>query len=299
MPYVIEQLLNGFSIGAQYALLALGLAIVFSVMRLVNFAHGEFIGVAGYAMYALAATGISDLIALLLFGIVAVVVVAFLLERIAFRPVRHASPTTGMLTAFGVGIVLQNLFLLLVSPRPKALPALSVLNDKITIGPATLTILQILEVGVTTVAIAVLVWFLRSTRIGLAMRAASLDFTTVRLMGMRANRVIAVAFGISGLLASLAAIFFIARRGAIDPFMGLLPVLKAYVACVLGGFGSLPGAVVGGLLLGFTEVALVVALPDRLAGLRDASVFLIVAAILVLRPQGILGRRVELGDKTA
>jgi branched-chain amino acid transport system permease protein len=299
VPYVIEQLLNGFSIGAQYALLALGLAIVFSVMRLVNFAHGEFIGVAGYAMYALAATGISDLIALLLFGIVAVVVVAFLLERIAFRPVRHASPTTGMLTAFGVGIVLQNLFLLLVSPRPKALPALSVLNDKITIGPATLTILQILEVGVTTVAIAVLVWFLRSTRIGLAMRAASLDFTTVRLMGMRANRVIAVAFGISGLLASLAAIFFIARRGAIDPFMGLLPVLKAYVACVLGGFGSLPGAVVGGLLLGFTEVALVVALPDRLAGLRDASVFLIVAAILVLRPQGILGRRVELGDKTA
>ena len=299
MPYVIEQLLNGFSIGAQYALLALGLAIVFSVMRLVNFAHGEFIGVAGYAMYALAAMGVSDLISLLLFGIVAVVVVAFLLERIAFRPVRHASPTTGMLTAFGVGIVLQNLFLLLVSPRPKALPALSVLNDKITLGPATLTILQTLEVGVTTVAIAVLVWFLRSTRIGLAMRAASLDFTTVRLMGMRADRVIAVAFGISGLLASLAAIFFIARRGAIDPFMGLLPVLKAYVACVLGGFGSLPGAVVGGLLLGFTEVALVVALPDRLAGLRDASVFLIVAAILVLRPQGILGRRVELGDKTA
>lgn len=299
MPYVIEQLLNGFSIGAQYALLALGLAIVFSVMRLVNFAHGEFIGVAGYAMYALAAMGVSDLISLLLFGIVAVVVVALLLERIAFRPVRHASPTTGMLTAFGVGIVLQNLFLLLVSPRPKALPALSVLNDKITLGPATLTILQILEVGVTTVAIAVLVWFLRSTRIGLAMRAASLDFTTVRLMGMRANRVIAVAFGISGLLASLAAIFFIARRGAIDPFMGLLPVLKAYVACVLGGFGSLPGAVVGGLLLGVTEVALVVALPDRLAGLRDASVFLIVAAILVLRPQGILGRRVELGDKTA
>lgn len=299
MSYLIEQLLNGFSIGAQYALLALGLAIVFSVMRLVNFAHGEFIGVAGYSMYAFAATGVSDLIALLLFGVASVVVVALLIERIAFRPVRDASPTTGMLTAFGVGIVLQNLFLLLVSPRPKALPALSVLNHEITIGPARLTILQMSEVGVTSVAIALLVWFLRSTRIGLAMRAASLDFTTVRLMGMRANRVIAVAFGISGLLASLAAIFFIARRGAIDPFMGLLPVLKAYVACVLGGFGSLPGAVVGGLLLGFTEVALVVALPDRLAGLRDASVFLIVAAILVLRPQGILGRRVELGDKTA
>ncbi|MEN2978269.1 branched-chain amino acid ABC transporter permease [Tistrella bauzanensis] len=299
MDYLIEQALNGFSIGAQYALLALGLAIVFSVMGLVNFAHGEFIGVAGYAMFAMAAMGMTNPWLLVVFGVVTVVLVALVLERVAFRSVRDAPPTTGLLTAFGVGIVLQNLFLLMVSPRPKAVPALSVLNTPVDLAGFTVTALQMLEVGVTAVAIGALVWFLRATRIGLAMRAAALDFTTVRLMGMRANRVIAAAFAISGLLASIAAIFFIARRGAIDPFMGLLPVLKAFVACVLGGFGSLPGAVVGGLLLGFVEVMLIVILPDKLAGLRDASVFLIVGAILVFRPQGILGRRVELGDKTA
>lgn len=299
MDYLIEQALNGFSIGAQYSLLALGLAIVFSVMGLVNFAHGEFIGVAGYAMFAMAAMGMTDPWLLVVFAMATVTLVALVLERVAFRPVRNAPPTTGLLTAFGVGIILQNLFLLMVSPRPKAVPELSALNRTVEVAGHDFTILQFLEVGVTSVAIAGLVWFLRGTRIGLAMRAAALDFTTVRLMGMRANRVIATAFAISGLLASIAAIFFIARRGAIDPFMGLLPVLKAFVACVLGGFGSLPGAVVGGLLLGLVEVMLIVLLPDRLAGLRDASVFLIVGVILVFRPQGILGRRVELGDKTA
>ena len=186
-----------------------------------------------------------------------------------------------------------------VSPRPKAVPAIAVLNTTVDIGSFTFTILQFLEAGVTAIAIVLLVIFMRRTKLGLAMRAAAHDFTTVRLMGVRANRVIATAFAISGFLAGLAAIFFIARRGAIDPFMGLLPVLKAFVACVLGGFGSLPGAVVGGLVLGILEVVLIILLPDFLAGLRDAAVFFIIGAILVGRPQGILGKKAELGDKTA
>ena len=299
MQYVAEQALNALSIGAEYSLLALGLAIVFSVMGLVNFAHGELLGVGGYIMYAMALFGVGEIWMILPVCLLTVVITAVLLERVAFRPVRQAPATTGLLTAFGVSIILQNVFLMGVSPRPKAVPAVAVLNTTVDIGSFTFTILQFLEAGVTAVAIVLLVIFMRRTKLGLAMRAAAYDFTTVRLMGIRANRVIATAFAISGFLAGLAAIFFIARRGAIDPFMGLLPVLKAFVACVLGGFGSLPGAVVGGLVLGILEVVLIIVLPDILAGLRDAAVFFIVGAILVWRPQGILGKKAELGDKTA
>ena len=299
MQYVAEQALNALSIGAEYSLLALGLAIVFSVMGLVNFAHGELLGVGGYIMYAMALFGVGEIWMILPVCVLTVVITAVLLERVAFRPVRRAPATTGLLTAFGVAIILQNVFLMGVSPRPKAVPAVAVLNTTVDIGSFTFTILQFLEAGVTAIAIVLLVIFMRRTKLGLAMRAAAYDFTTVRLMGIRANRVIATAFAISGFLAGLAAIFFIARRGAIDPFMGLLPVLKAFVACVLGGFGSLPGAVVGGLVLGILEVVLIIVLPDILAGLRDAAVFFIVGAILVWRPQGILGKKAELGDKTA
>jgi len=295
MQYIVEQGLNALSIGAEYALLALGLAIVFSIMGLVNFAHGELLGVGGYAMYAVLLFGIGDLWVILGTAVIAVVVYAVLLERIAFRPVRHAPATTGLLTAFGVSIVLQNIFLLTVSPRPKSIPPLSVLNTTVLIGDYTFSILQFFEAGVTAIAITLLVLFLRRTRLGMAMRAAAHDFTTVRLMGIRANRVIATAFAISGALAGIAAIFFLARRGAVDPFMGLVPVLKAFVACVLGGFGSLVGAVVGGLLLGGLEVAILLLLPEGLGGLRDAAVFFGVGALLVWRPQGLVGRKGELG----
>ena len=299
MQYVAEQMFNALSIGAEYSLLALGLAIVFSVMGLVNFAHGEMIGVGGYIMYAMVLFGMGEIWMILPVCMLTVVITAVLLERVAFRPVRRAPATTGLLTAFGVSIILQNVFLLGVSPRPRTVPPVAVLNTTVDIGSFTFTILQFLEAGVTAIAIVLLVIFMKRTKVGLAMRAAAYDFTTVRLMGMRANRVIATAFAISGFLAALAAIFFIARRGAIDPYMGLLPVLKAFVACVLGGFGSLPGAVIGGLVLGILEVTLIIVLPDALAGLRDAAVFFIVGAILVWRPQGILGKKAELGDKTA
>ena len=133
--------------------------------------------------------------------------------------------------------------------------------------------------------------------IGIAMRAAVLEFSTVRLMGIRANRVIATAFAISGFLAGVAAVFIVARSGAITPHMGFLPVLKAFIACVVGGFGSLPGAVVGGLLIGITEVGVLITLPQEYGGLKDAVVFSLIGLILVLRPQGIMGVISELGDK--
>ncbi|MXQ07391.1 branched-chain amino acid ABC transporter permease [Alphaproteobacteria bacterium GH1-50] len=297
MDYAIQQMVNALSFGAEYALLALGLAIVFSVMGLVNFAHGDVIAVGGYTMVAFAAIVTANPWIVILGAIVAAALTSVLLERVAFRPVRYADPTTGLLTAFGVSIVLQNLFLLFVSPRPIAVTSLYFMDVPIEMFGVQVSSLQLLESVTTVLVIVGLTLFLNRSVWGLAMRAASLDFEMVRLMGIRANRVFALAFLISGLLAGLACIFIMARRGSVDPHLGFNPVLKAFVACVVGGFGSLPGAVLGGFLLGAVEVGMLVLLPQEYGGMKDAFVFGIIALILVWRPNGILSPAVEKGDK--
>jgi len=297
IDYVVQQSLNALSFGAEYALIALGLAIVFSIMGLVNFAHGEVIAIGGYSMMVMAAIAFKNPIIIIVGAIFASVIMAVFLERIAFRPVRYADATTGLLTAFGVSLILQNLFLLLVSPRPIAVTSMYFLDWPIKLGSIRISSLQIFETVATLLAILFLVLFLKRSFLGIAMRAASLDFEMVRLMGIRANRVIATAFAISGLLAGIAAIFIIARRGAVDPTLGFNPVLKAFVACVVGGFGSLTGAVLGGFLLGALEVGMLVILPQSYGGMKDAFVFAVIAIILVWRPEGILSPQKEKGDK--
>ena len=297
IDYVVQQSLNALSFGAEYALIALGLAIVFSIMGLVNFAHGEVIAIGGYSMMVMAAIAFRNPIIIIVGAIFASVIMAVFLERIAFRPVRYADATTGLLTAFGVSLILQNLFLLLVSPRPIAVTSMYFLDWPIKLGSIRISSLQIFETVATLLAILFLVLFLKRSFLGIAMRAASLDFEMVRLMGIRANRVIATAFAISGWLAGIAAIFIIARRGAVDPTLGFNPVLKAFVACVVGGFGSLTGAVLGGFLLGALEVGMLVILPQSYGGMKDAFVFAVIAIILVWRPEGILSPQKEKGDK--
>ena len=297
IDYFVQQSLNALSFGAEYALIALGLAIVFSIMGLVNFAHGEVIAIGGYSMMVMAAIAFRNPIIIIVGAIFASVIMAVFLERIAFRPVRYADATTGLLTAFGVSLILQNLFLLLVSPRPIAVTSMYFLDWPIKLGSIRISSLQIFETVATLLAILFLVLFLKRSFLGIAMRAASLDFEMVRLMGIRANRVIATAFAISGLLAGIAAIFIIARRGAVDPTLGFNPVLKAFVACVVGGFGSLTGAVLGGFLLGALEVGMLVILPQSYGGMKDAFVFAVIAIILVWRPEGILSPQKEKGDK--
>ncbi len=297
MDFVLQQILNALAFGSEYALLALGLAIVFSIMGLVNFAHGEIITIGAYTMYIMIVMGLGSPLLVIPLAVLAAVLGALAFERVAFRPVRYAPTSTGMLTAFGVSILVQNAFLLFISARPRAVSVLGGLNVTVWVGPLRLQLLQILELGVSLVVTLGLILFLTRSTLGLAMRAAARDFAMVRLVGIRANRVIATAFGISGLLAGIAAVFIVARRGSIEPDMGFMPVLKASVACVIGGFGSLPGAAVGGLLLGFIEVGILVLLPQQWGGLTDAIVFALIALILVTRPQGLMGRNVELGDK--
>ncbi|NCW16732.1 MAG: branched-chain amino acid ABC transporter permease [Rhodobacteraceae bacterium] len=270
MEYVVQQIMNALAFGAEYALLALGLAIVFSIMGLVNFAHGEMIAVGGYTMVAVSALALQNPLIIIGAAILVAMIASVTLERVAFRPVRYADPTTGLLTAFGVSMILQNLFLLLVSPRPIAVTSLYFLEWSIELGTLRISSLQLFETIATVAVILLLMFFLKSTLLGIAMRAASLDFEMVRLSGVKANRVFAIAFMISGLLAGIACVFIMARRGSVDPHLGFDPVLKAFVACVVGGFGSLPGAVLGGFLLGAVEVAMLVMLPQSLGGMTDA-----------------------------
>lgn len=297
MDYAIQQTLNALSFGAEYALIALGLAIVFSIMGLVNFAHGEVIAFGGYSMVITASLLTSNPWIIMIGVMIACVLMSVILERVAFRTIRGADLTTGLLTAFGVSIVLQNLFLLLGSPRPIAATQFIFLDQTMIFGTIRVSSLQIYETVVTFIAIGILLIFLRKTTLGIAMRAAALDFEMVRLCGIRANRVIAGAFAISGLLAGVACIFIMARRGSVQPHMGFDPVLVAFVACVIGGFGSLSGAVLGGFLLGITEVAVLIFLPQSAGGLAPAVVFTLVAFILIWRPDGILSPAREKGDK--
>lgn len=290
MSDVLQQLLNGMSLGATYALLALGLAIVFSILHLVNFAHGELIAIPAYVMLGLHSLGL-PWVALAVAAVLSGTVAALAMERLAFRPVRHASPTTMLLTSFGLSIIIQSLFQIFVSPRPRAVPQPDWLRASFQVAGLRFQAEHLLTIGVTAVALLALLTLLRRTFIGTAMRAAAEDFDAVRLMGIKANRVIAAAFAISGALAGIAAVLILSRRGTVNPHMGLMPVLSAFVANVIGGIGNLWGAVLGGFLLGFVEVALRAWLPGSVGGFTTGFLFLFVGILLLFRPEGLFGAR--------
>ncbi len=290
MDMFLQQLVNALSLGGTYALLALGLAVVFSIMGLINFAHGELMTAAGYGLCFALLAGLPFGVAVVIALVVAVVLV-LLMERIAFRPVRGASGTTLLLTSFAVSAIPRVLFQNFISARPKPVPMPMSLSGTIEIGGLHIGVIQAISILVTVLMLAGLNLFLRTTVSGRAMRAASEDFAIVRLLGIRANAVVATAFAISGLLAGVAGILWVAQRGSVDPLMGFLPVLKAFIAAIIGGLGSLSGAVAGGFLLGFIEVFLQAYLPESLLSYRDAFTILLVIAVLLFAPQGLLARK--------
>lgn len=290
MEILFQQTVNALALGGTYALLALGLAMVFSVLGLINFAHGDLMTVAGYSMFYLIVAGAPFALAALS-GVAMATLVAVLMERIAFRPVRDANTATMLLTSFAVSTVLHILFQNLISARPKAIPIPSMLAGSLDLGGVEIGAIQALSIVCTALLLFALNLFLRRTTLGVAMRAAAFDFPVTRLMGINANAVIATAFAISGLLAGVAGVLWIAQRGSVDPLMGFLPVLKAFIAVVLGGLGSLSGAVLGGFVLGFIEVALRAYLPDAVLPFREAIALSLVIALLLIRPEGLLGQK--------
>jgi branched-chain amino acid transport system permease protein len=290
--YFIEQSVNALSLGGTYALLALGLAVVYSILGLINFAHGALMTLTGYMLVFGAAFGLPFVAAAPLAAIV-VMASAVLLERIAFRPVRGASGATMLLTSFAVAVLMQLAFQLFISTRPQIVTLPAFLTSTVDFGGIAIGANRLMSVAVAAAVLFALNQFLTRTTIGLAMRAAAEDFDVTRLMGIRANRVIATAFALSGLLAAIAAVLWIAQRSSVDPLMGLVPVLKAFIAATIGGLGSLMGAVLGGLLLGVIEIYLAAYLPDAALPFHGAITLGIVILILVVRPQGLIAPRRE------
>ena len=288
MSEFLQYVIDALSLGSVYALIALGLALIFGIMRFVNFAYGEFIMVGAYALVVTStSTGLAFL-AMAIITLVVVVVLSLGIERVAFRPLRGADPSTLLITSFAISYLLQNLALLIFGSRDKGVTFPSWATDSFNIGAISIRELSVITVVVVTSLLVGLARFSNHTRLGLQMRAAAEDFEMSRLLGVPANRVIATVFLLSGGLAGVAAILLVAETGSVTPLMGVTPVIVAFVAIVVGGLGSLQGAVLGGYLLGILSVALQATLPIGLRGFRDAFLYSIVIVILIFRPAGLL-----------
>ena len=287
---VVQFTIDVLSLGSLYALMALGLVIIYGILRLVNFAYGELIMVAGYALFLLNPTPLPWIV----MGVLAVIVsvaTAYLTERVAFRPVREQSLTAVLITSFAVSTMLQNAAMLFVSPRARVVPLPEVFTVQLTIAERIVPLRNLIAIGVSVVLLAAFALLLKRTILGIALRAAADKFTMTRMLGIPANLVIGTAFAISGLLAGTVALFWFGRTGSVTPEIGLWPLLVAFVATVIGGMRSLLGAVIGGYVLALIQMAFSNFLPPALLEFRVAFVFTLVILILLFRPEGLIRGR--------
>lgn len=288
--YTLQQVINALSIGSLYALMAIGLAMVFGILRLINFAHGDMMMVASYSALGLLIAGLPYWVVVP----IVVLITAFagiLMERLAYRPIRGAPDVAMLLTSFAVTIILENSVVMMIGARSRAFPVPEFLRAVYHYGNVTVASVNVYAIIATAILLVLLTLFVTRTDIGISMRAAADDMTAAQLMGIPINRVIAAAFAIGSGLAAIAGLLWTAKVGKVDPYMGFFPVLKAFVAAVIGGFGTIPGAVLGGFVLGSLEISLQALLPGQWSSYRDALVFGILIVVLLVRPNGILGAR--------
>lgn len=292
MEFLVQQLINALSLGSIYALLALGLAMVYSTLGILNFAYGELITIAGYTMYFASEAGLPFVAAAVL-AVVVAGAASVLMQAAVFRPLRGASFVTLLFASFALSQVLQGVFRQAISPRSRGIPTPGLFSEFIEIAGLRIGLLALITLAVAIVAMGILVAFMRSSRAGLQMRASAQDLLTARLLGVRTNRVIPLAFLVSGLLAGVGGVLWIARTTSVNPTTGFTPILVAFVAIVFGGLGSIPGAVIGAFAFGVLEIMLQAYLPSAVVPFQFALALLAVAIVLYVRPQGLLGRPVE------
>jgi branched-chain amino acid transport system permease protein len=292
MTTFLQQLVNGLSLGSIYALIALGYTMVYGVLRLINFAHGDVYMVGAYVGYYLSRKmrgeepSVLGAILVMLGSMLACALLGILIERLAYRPVRREARLTLLITAIGVSLFIENVAQLLFGADPKFFPSLAPSADFIVAG-VRLTSEQLTVIAVSFLLMLLLRFFILRTRTGKAMRAVSFSLDASKLMGISTDTIIAITFALGSALAAAAGVLIGMQIPKIDPLMGIIYGLKAFVAAVLGGIGSIPGAVLGGLLIGVSEVMVVGYLSSTY---RDAIAFGILILVLILRPQGLLGR---------
>ena len=283
LPY----LLAGISVGGQYALIAAGYTLVYGILRLINFAHGDIFTAAGFFMIYLTASlpiGISIPLVIIL-----TVILGFTVERVAYKPLRSAPRMSIMISAIGVSYLLQNLMWYLTGGLAKQYPVLPGLSQTIRIGSATTKVVTIVTPILTILLVFALVTLINKTKIGMAMRAVSKDFETSQLMGIKINNVISVTFIIGSAMAAVGSLLYFTNYTAVTPTVGAMPGLKAFVAAVFGGIGSIPGAMIGALIIGICENLIKAA---GWTAFSDAFTFALLIVVLLFRPTGLFGEKV-------
>lgn len=289
---IFQQLINGISAGSLYALVAIGYTMVYGVLRMINFAHGDIIMVGAYlAFFGISAFmlpwWVSFPTAIILTGFIGI-----LTEKIAYKPIRSASRVSLLITAVGVSFFLENLFLVLFGGVPEAFPVAPIFSGTLHYQNLYLPVVSIYTPIVTLVLLYALLQILHHTKYGMAMRSISFDIDTTSLMGINVNIIISMVFFIGSSLAAVGGILWSTQYPSINPLMGIMPGLKAFAAAVLGGIGDVTGAALGGLILGVSEVMIVAFFPS-LAGYKDAFAFLFLILVLLFKPTGILGKDLE------
>lgn len=292
MTAFLQNCLNGLSIGSIYALIAIGYTMVYGILRLINFAHGDIFMMAGYFMIICMTDLLIPWYISIILVIVFTVLLGVIIEKVAYKPLRSAPRMSVMISAIGVSYFLQNFATYLFSAQPKGYPAaeMGFLSKTVQIGSISTMLVTFITPILTVLIVVGLVALIKKTKVGMAMRAVSRDFETARLMGIRINRVISFTFAIGCGLAAIGSVLYFIPRSSVYPLAGSLPGLKCFVAAVFGGIGSIPGALVGGFLIGICETFIKASTYSEFS---DAITFVILIVVLLVRPTGLFGEKLK------
>jgi branched-chain amino acid transport system permease protein len=287
MQTLLQFAIDVLSLGGAYALMALGLVIVYGILKLVNFAYGELIMVTGYGLFLMNGSGLPWIVMAALAVLIAIIT-GIATDYIAFRPVRAKSVTAVLITSFAFSTILQNAALLFISPRPRNVPLPDLFSQTVEFAGILIPLRNLITIAASILLLVLFAWAMKRTVLGIAMRAAATQFRMARMLGVPANLIISSAFAISGFFAGVVALLWIGRIGSVTPGIGMEPLLIAFIATVIGGMRSLQGAVLGGFLLAFVNTGLNYTLPQQLLEFRDAFTFTLVILILLWRPEGLI-----------
>ena len=285
MVYVFQQLLNALQLGSIYALIALGYTMVYGILTMINFAHGDLFMIGAFFCFLIAVYLELSFVPTLLLSMMGVACLGVLIERLAYKPLRNAPRVSAIITALGVGLFLEN-FTLALSPYPQHIPEL-ITNTTWNIGSLTISSLQIIVIVLSLVLMLVLDFIVQRTKAGMAMRAISWDKSIVPLMGVPVNKIISLTFAIGTGLGGAAGVMYGLAYPVIDPYMGIMVGWKAFISAVVGGIGNVRGAMIGGFILGTVEIMVAAFFPSTY---RDFVAFSLLLILLIARPYGILGK---------
>ena len=293
IEYIAQQIVNGLILGSMYAMVAIGFSMIYGIIRLINFAHGDVVMIGAFLTLGLLQAVKAPLLLVALVVLLAGAIIGILIEKVAFRPMRGAPQVTGFIASLAVSIILQNLGILFLTAQPRNFTFPDYLQKVIHIGAISFRMVDLVIMLSALSMMCALMLLVKKTRMGMAMRATAENIDVARLMGININRTIMATFAIGSALAGIAGLMWGGKFGQIDPLLGFVPGLKSFVAAVIGGVGSIPGAIIGGYVLGLSEVLFVGLLPPIYSAYREAFVFGTLIIILLILPNGILGEKIE------